>query len=105
MDVKVTSPKYGKYVEKENSKLFKCPSCSTVVLASKLIEQRHLKIMFKVSSEARYVTMNSKILQEYFLFWELEMSQAIDEISKSIWNNENTVIVADNRNVVINFED
>ena len=76
--------------------MFKCPSCSTVVLASKLIEQRHLKMMFKVNSEA---------LQDYFLFRELEMSQAIDEISESILNNENTVIVADNQNVVINFED
>ena len=105
MDVKFTCPGCGKYVTNGNSKLFKCPSCSTVVLASKLKEQHHLKMMFKVNSETRYVTMNSKNLQDYFHFRELEMPETIDEISESILTDENTVIVVDNRNAIINFED
>ena len=39
--------------------------------------------MFKVQSETRYVTMNSKNLQDYFLLRELEMPETIDEISES----------------------
>ena len=51
MDVKFTCPRCGKYVANGNSRLFKCPSCSAVVLASKLTEQHHLKIIFKVNLE------------------------------------------------------
>ena len=40
--------------------------------------------MFKIQSETRYVTMNSKNLQDYFLLRELEMPETIDEISESI---------------------
>ena len=36
MDVKFTCLRCGKYVANGNSKLFKCPSCSAAVLASKL---------------------------------------------------------------------
>ena len=49
--------------------------------------------------------MNSKNLQDYFHFRELEMPETIDEISESILTDENTVIVVDNRNAIINFED
>ena len=76
-----------------------------LVLASKLKEQHPLKMMFKVNSETRCVTMNSKNLQDYFHFTELEMPETIDEISESILTDENTVIVVDNRNAIINFED
>ena len=105
MDVKFTCPRCCKYVANGNSKLFKCPSCSAVVLASKLQEQHHLKMMFKAKSETWYVTMNSKNLQDYFHFTVLEMLETIDEISESILTDENTVIVVDNRNAIINFED
>ena len=105
MDVKFTCPRCGKYVANGNSKLFKCPSCSAVVLASKLKEQQKLNRMFKVNSETRNITMNSKNLQDYFHFWELEMRETIDEINKSILTNENTVIVVDNQNSITNFED
>ena len=81
------------------------PKLQSVVLASKLKEQHHLKIMFKVYSETRYVTMNRKILQDYFHFRELEIPESIDKISKSILIDENTVIVVGNRNAIINFED
>ena len=84
MDVKFTCPRCCKYVANGNSKLFKSPSCSAVVLASKLQEQHHLKMMFKANSETRYVTMNRKNLQDYFHFRELEMLETIDEISESI---------------------
>ena len=53
MDVKFACPRCGKYVANGNSKLFKCPSCSAVVLASKLKEQHHLKMTFKVIPEIR----------------------------------------------------
>ena len=105
VDVKFTFPRCGKYVATGNSKLFKCPSCSAVVLASKLKEQHHLKMMLKVNSETPYVIMNSKNLQDYFHFRELEMPETTDEISESILTDENTVIVVDNRNAIINFED
>ena len=49
--------------------------------------------------------MNSKTLQDYFLLIELEMPETIDEISESILTDENTVIVVDNQNAIINFED
>ena len=104
IDVKFTCPICGEYAENGNSKLFKCPSCSAAVLASKLKEQHYLKIMFKVNSETRCITMNSKNLQDYFLFRELEMPQTLDEISESILTDENTVIVVDNRNDILNFE-
>ena len=105
MDVKFTYPKCGNYVANGNSRLFKCPNCSAVVLASKLKEKHHLKMMFKVYSETQYVTMNRKILQDYFHFRELEIPETIDKISKSILTDENTVIVVGNRNAIINFED
>ena len=60
--------------------------------------------MFKVNSGTRSVTMNSKNLQDYFLFRELEMPETLDEISESILTDENTVIVVDSRNTIINFE-
>ena len=104
IDVKFTCPICGEYAENGNSKLFKCPSCSAAVLASKLEEQHYLKILFKVNSETRCITMNSKNLQDYFLFRELEMPQTLDEISESILTDENTVIVVDNRNDILNFE-
>ena len=104
MDAKFTCPICGKYAENGNSKLYKCPNCSAVVLASKLKEQHHLKIMFKVNFETRYVTMNNKNLKDYFLFRELEMSETLDEINESILTDEKTVIVVDNRNATINFE-
>ena len=84
MDVKFTFPRCGKYVANGNSKLFKFQSCSAVVLASKLKEQHHLKMMFKVNSETQYATMNNKNLQDYFHFRELGMPETIDEVSESI---------------------
>ena len=51
MDVKLTCLRCGKYVANRNSKLFKCPSSSAAVLASKLKEQHHLTMLFKVNSE------------------------------------------------------
>ena len=104
IDVKFTCPICGKYAENRNSKLFKCPSCSAAVLASKLKEQHYLKIIFKVNSETRCITMNSKNLQDYFLFRELEMPQTLDEISESILTDQNTVVVVDSRNDILNFE-
>ena len=104
IDVKFTCPICGEYAENGNSKLFKCPSCSAAVLASKLKEQHYLKIMFKVNSETRCITMNSKNLQDYFLFRELEMPQTLDEISESILTDQNTVVVVDSRNDILNFE-
>ena len=104
IDVRFTCPLCGKYAENGNSKLFKCPSCSAVVLTSKLNERYYLKIMFKVNSGTRSVTMNSKNLKDYFLFRELEMPETLDEISESILTDENTVIVVDSRNTIINFE-
>ena len=67
MDVKFTFPRCGKYVANGNSKLFKCSNCSAVVLASKLKEQHHLKMMFKVNSETQYATMNNKTCKIIFI--------------------------------------
>ena len=48
--------------------------------------------------------MNGKNLQDHFLFREFDMPETIDEIRKSIFTDENTVIVVANRNTIINFE-
>ena len=61
--------------------------------------------MFKVRSETGYVTMNSKNWQNYVFFRELWMPEVIDGISESILISENTVIVVDSQNLIINFDD
>ena len=61
--------------------------------------------MFKVRSETGHVTMNSKNWQNYVLFRELWMPEVINGISESILISENTVIVVDSQNLIINFDD
>ena len=95
-------PQCGKSAEADETKVFKCPACSSMVLVKNLKRRYIIKLSFTNKENlSKVVTMYHRQITDYFSLKGEPIPTTSDDLVEHLLTDESTEIVLDYRGTVI----